>query len=397
MATTKNIYDPIHGFIEISTLMQKIIDTTEFQRLRDLKQLGAVQFVYPSATHTRFEHSVGVSHLAGIMAEHLFKDEKIQGSDHSIAELTRIAGLIHDIGHGPFSHLYDSQVRRHDEPEHEERGCKIFRSMISKYNIPLNHSEIQIIIDMVNPPDCKKNDPCYQIVANKVNQIDVDKIDYIQRDAYHIGLKFGGEWSRLLTTCRVSQLKNELHQITWPKKLEYEILQLFSTRYRLHKQVYNHHTVKAYEYYIAQILKKARQKQIAFINLTDSVVTCRLHEEFRPLQDKIALREIPKLVGEKILTKSHYENIKDETYPRIVVNLIIDLIPLGFASSDTNPLFRVVFHDSKDPSKLSYITKNMSITMPNFHKEVVLRYYNTDPSRQEIEKQDWENIYEKNI
>ena len=60
MATTKNIYDPIHGFIEIPPLMQKIIDTTEFQRLRDLKQLGAVQFVYPSATHTRFEHSIGV-------------------------------------------------------------------------------------------------------------------------------------------------------------------------------------------------------------------------------------------------------------------------------------------------------------------------------------------------
>ena len=79
------------------------------------------------------------------------------------------------------------------------------------------------------------------------------------------------------------------------------------------------------------------------------------------------------------------------------MNLIIDLIPLGFASSDINPLFKVIFHDSKDPSKLSHINKNMSITMPNFHKEVVLRYYNTDPSRQEMEKQDWENIYEKNI
>ena len=61
---SKQIYDPVHGFITITPLMQKIIDTPEFQRLRDLKQLGTVHYVYPSATHTRFEHSIGVSHLA---------------------------------------------------------------------------------------------------------------------------------------------------------------------------------------------------------------------------------------------------------------------------------------------------------------------------------------------
>ena len=103
----KQIYDPIHGFIDITPLMQYIIDTREFQRLRYLKQLGAVHFVYPSATHTRFEHSIGVSHLAFIMSNHLFKDEIIPETNYPISELTRVAGLIHDIGHGPFSHLYD--------------------------------------------------------------------------------------------------------------------------------------------------------------------------------------------------------------------------------------------------------------------------------------------------
>ena len=119
----KQFYDPIHGFVEITPTMLKIIDTSEFQRLRDLKQLGAVQYIYPSATHTRFEHSIGVSHLSGIMAKHLFKNEILPNTTHRVSELIKIAGLIHDIGHGPFSHLYDSQVRHHDEPEHEERGC----------------------------------------------------------------------------------------------------------------------------------------------------------------------------------------------------------------------------------------------------------------------------------
>ena len=396
----KQIYDPIHGFIEITPTMLKIIDTSEFQRLRDLRQLGAVQYIYPSATHTRFEHSIGVSHLAGIMATHLFKDEILPQTTHTVCELIKIAGLIHDIGHGPFSHLYDSQVRYHDEPEHEERGCEIFKHIVKKYNIPLNNEEVQIIIDMVNPPKEKKYDAHYQIIANKINQIDVDKIDYIQRDCFHIGLKFGGEWSRLLTMCRVSVLKQRYspsssqskiypQQITWPKKLEYEILQLFTTRYRLHKQVYNHHAVKAYEYCIAEILKCARQKKINFIDLTDSVVTCRLHADFREMQEKIAMRQIPKLVGEKILSSDEYKQKKHETYPRRLLNIIVDLVPIGFASSNINPLDKILFHDTKYPDQLYYFNKNISISMPQFHKEIILRCYNTDPSKQQEEEIKW--------
>jgi len=266
----KHIYDPIHGFIELSSIMISIIDTYEFQRLRDLKQLGAVHYVYPSATHTRFEHSLGVCHLAKQMAKNLFGDQKLPDTHRPSWELISIAGLIHDIGHGPFSHLYDNFIRKEHEPEHEERGCEIFREMVKKYKLDLSDNEVNIIVDMVNPPEDKYYNPYYQIVANKVNQIDVDKIDYIQRDCYHIGLKFGGEWSRLLTMGKITTLdKSEMKLITWPKKLEYEIYQLFATRYRLHKQVYNHHTVKAYEYLIADILKTV---DIPFIELTDSVI-----------------------------------------------------------------------------------------------------------------------------
>lgn len=397
----KQIYDPIHGFIDITPLMQYIIDTPEFQRLRYLKQLGAVHFVYPSATHTRFEHSIGVSHLAFIMSNHLFKDEKIPETNYPISELTRVAGLIHDIGHGPFSHLYDSQVRYYDEPEHEERGCEIFKSLITKYNIPLNKTEIEIIIDMVNPPKSKIHHPHYQIVANKINQIDVDKIDYIQRDCFHIGLKFGGEWSRLLTMCKVSKITTTgLSQITWPKKLEYEILQLFTTRYRLHRQVYNHHTVKAYEYCIANILKEEHSKKQNFLDLNDSIVACRLHREYNKIRDNMSMRNIPKLVGEKILTMQEYNKIKNVKHPRMVMNLIIDVTPLGFASSDRNPIENVILHDNitttQEVGKLYKIDKNMSISMPDKHQEAILRHYNIIPSKYEEEKKRWIEMYGDN-
>jgi len=328
---SKQIYDPVHGFITATPLMQKIMDTPEFQRLRDLKQLGAVHYVYPSATHTRFEHSLGVSHLAKIMASNLVNQmtylntpkEVVDIEKNRIIELCCIAGLIHDIGHGPYSHLYDTQVRSHDEPEHEERGCEIFKTMVEKYNFKLNKNEVRLIIDMIIPPASKKKCWLYQIIANKECQIDVDKIDYIQRDCYHTGLKFGGEWTRLLTQALIrsnvtqGNLTGAVDQIVWPKKLEYEIFQLFATRYRLHKQVYNHHTVKAYEYYIVQILRQAKYQKTRFLDMTDSLVTCRLHDEWREVQDRIAKRQIPKLVGETTISiEEHETKASDYTFPR---------------------------------------------------------------------------------
>ena len=179
---SKEIYDPIHDFIHITPLMRQVIDTPEFQRLRELKQLGATYFVFPSATHSRFAHSLGVSHLAGKLMETLQKNQKkLQISERDI-ELTRIAALVHDIGHGPFSHLYDDHIRSCGEDDHEVRGCKTFKKMVTKYQLPLEPVEVEKIILMINPDDTVKNMWSYQIVANKMCQIDVDKLDYIRRD-----------------------------------------------------------------------------------------------------------------------------------------------------------------------------------------------------------------------
>ncbi|MCK5409451.1 MAG: HD domain-containing protein, partial [Candidatus Heimdallarchaeota archaeon] len=103
----RTIRDPIYDEIRMTVLENKIVDTPIFQRLRWISQLSGVRQVYPSAVHTRFTHSVGVMHLAGRYAEEVFREdedvvEKVQ--------LARVAGLLHDIGHGPFSHTYDDVV-----------------------------------------------------------------------------------------------------------------------------------------------------------------------------------------------------------------------------------------------------------------------------------------------
>ena len=383
----KQIYDPVHGFITITPLMKSIIDTPEFQRLRDLKQLGAVHYVYPSAVHTRFEHSLGVSHLAGIMTESLIKRTSLQNSKRTV-ELVRIAGLVHDIGHGPYSHLYDTRIRHTAEPEHEERGCTIFSNMVRKYNLLLSEEEVIMIINMIVPPSHLCNYWLYQIVANKQCQLDVDKIDYIERDCFHTGVKFGGEWGRLLTQCEIKNVEGN-HQIAWPKKLEYEIFQLFATRYRLHRQVYNHHTVKAYEYCIASILSAIKQKGVPFLNMTDSVVTSRLTDEWTALRNKIDCRDIPKLVGEKVLNIGETINGPN---PVVVSNLIIEKIPIGFSSGDVNPLEKVPLFDKG--GKILRIDPEMNLCFPSTHREVILRWYNTEPLLQEEAIHEWAKKYE---
>ena len=109
------IADPIHKFIRFSDLEKKIIDSSVFQRLRRIKQLAGAHLVYPSAQHSRFEHSLGTMHVAGLAGEHLFSLGIID--KESIQEL-RVASLLHDIGHGPYSHTLEKELI--NDVHHEE-------------------------------------------------------------------------------------------------------------------------------------------------------------------------------------------------------------------------------------------------------------------------------------
>ena len=371
---TKEIYDPIHGFITITPLMLSIIDTPEMQRLRELKQLGATYLVFPSATHTRFEHSLGVSHLAGELMRSLQKNQPELKITERDIELTRIAGLVHDIGHGPFSHLYDDQVISKDEPKHEERGCALFQAMCSKYELPLTEEEVVKIQRMVNPDgelytsneswvNDHKDYWRYQIVNNELCQLDVDKMDYIRRDCYYLGIACGGHntfsWDRIITKARVTLHPGSCSRtiLAWPEKLNFDIFSVFSARYQLHKQAYHHHAVRAFEFIITEILRRAKRrveaeesKDTSFLKLTDSIVTCRLHDEFADLQEKLVTRDAPKLVGERIKR----EAVGNRT--RRVLDYIIEDCTIGFSHPKAgNPLFLVPYFKKNSQTQAHFI------------------------------------------
>ncbi len=397
---SKKINCPLYGFISITPRMRCIIDTPEFKRLHNLRQLGLTYLIYPSANHTRFEHSLGVSHLAKILVTSLQKNQpELEITDNEI-ELIQIAALIHDIGHGPFSHLYDYEFS--PDYHHEKRGQNMLCEMVGKYNLPFTEKEINFIIDCIEPPSDLEKNFKYQIVNNKLCSIDVDKIDYIQRDNYHLGFGLNEKYLRLIHDCRVVQFEGSL-VLGWPNKLEDEVLSLFASRYRLHKKVYNHHTVKAAEYSLTNILKKILEFDIPWNSLSDNIITMPINEEVILLKEQFDKRQFPKLLHEDVLYESSAGNIVDIAelaYKKFVekmrekhCKIYFQKTKIGFGFK--NVLKNVVYFKGNDYSGYN-INKYNTFMAPSTTSEVILRIYVEKPYL-EICKYEFENILEDNI
>ena len=244
----------------------------------------------------------------------------------------------------------------------------------------MDSKSIKFVCDLIDPPKELQNNWIYQIVCNKINHIDVDKIDYILRDSYHIGLPLQGEFSRLISMVKVCDYSDK-KVLAWNKKLQYEIFLLFSSRYRLHKQVYTHHTVKSFEYLLIPIIQKLAQQDIDFIDFTDSVILSRFNSICKEELIQLNKRNIPILIGEKSITsKQAIEDFIDNSPSPDYYDLSPDLfifesLNLGFSSS-TNPLPNVYYYD-KESNNTCYKLKSsdFSFIVPENHKELVVRLY----------------------
>lgn len=411
----KTINCPIHGVITLTPRMCKIIDTPEYQRLHKLKQLGATHHVYPSATHTRFEHSLGVSYLAKVLLTSIKEKHPEFDIDDNFIELYQIAGLIHDIGHGPFSHLYDDEIiDQEKDMKHESRGINIFKDMVEKYSLSYDKREIDFIIELIEPSKENENNWKYQIINNKFCAIDVDKVDYIQRDCYYLGFGINQKFERLLTMCDIKtyvftdeQAKTE-DVLAWPEKLQDEIISLFQTRYRLHKQVYTHHTVKAVEQIVSKILFEIKKStDIDLSTSYDDIISFPYKNEIiKNLQRQLDFRQHPRLIGEETITiktgldpnpKLEISFIK---LKKIVKTLNENGIPnsgiisakIGFISGDGgNPLEMVPYFKKENHN--AYKTSNYSSFMaPKNCQEYIYRIYVLNKTDVVKAKNIWDTI-----
>jgi len=179
------VQDPVYGYIYITEAEKTIIDSYPLQRLHRLKQLAGAEYVYPAANHTRFEHSLGVMYLAGLacensnLAEYLSKEE---------VQTVRLAGLLHDVGHGPFSHIYEHLLVKLNKTHEDLTQWIIEKSEIRDKLRKLGQDPNTVAELAVGELPSQGKAFANQIIQSA---FDVDKLDFVVRDTYHTGAKYG--------------------------------------------------------------------------------------------------------------------------------------------------------------------------------------------------------------
>lgn len=228
------IRDPVHGYVQLEGLALEIADTPQMQRLRWIKQLGLASLVYPGANHTRFEHSLGAYHLANLLAKQL-------GLNEEETMLIGAAAILHDVGHGPLSHATESALTPYLRKEHEsimdilKKGE--LREVLEGYG--LKAADIQAAINGVG---------LGQIVSG---EIDVDRMDYLIRDAHYTGVAYG-----VIDRLRLLQ-KMTLHngELVVEAGGVQAATSLLISRLLMHPSVYYHHVCRISECMISAAIR----------------------------------------------------------------------------------------------------------------------------------------------
>jgi HD superfamily phosphohydrolase len=238
------IRDPIHGLIALLPKEIDLINTTDFQRLRRIRQLAMAFLVYPGTLHTRFDHSIGVMHIAGRICDRLkqFSDIDVE------CEQVRLAALLHDIGHGPFSHvsehLLDKYVPEDGGSIREKIHEKITVDIIkydSEIDTVLSDKEREFVVEMIEGKEMIegeiKKDFRRDIVSS---DLDADKMDYLLRDSYFAGVKYGTyDLEKIIESCRAHSRGNESYLAISDEGL-HALEQLLLAKQHMTQQVYHH-------------------------------------------------------------------------------------------------------------------------------------------------------------
>ncbi len=180
------IKDPVHGYVYITEAEKQLIDSYPFQRLRRLRQLAGSEFVYSGANHTRFEHSIGVMHLAGKLTENPNISQFLSEDE---VQIVRMAALLHDVGHGPFSHVFEHLLVKFLNKTHEDMTVWIIKE--SELRDVINGLGIDpAVIGKLAVGALRRRGKAFmdQIIQSAV---DVDKLDFVVRDTYHTGAEYG--------------------------------------------------------------------------------------------------------------------------------------------------------------------------------------------------------------
>jgi uncharacterized protein len=265
------ITDPIHKNIKFTQVEKEIIDTHIFQRLRRIRQLAGAHLVYPGALHSRFEHSLGSMFLAGMAGQTLF--DKGYFTDIDLIQQLRLAALLHDVGHGPYSHLFEEILKGSKNSSHENLGERII--LETKISDIINRNGYSPAT--ISSLSFGKHNSGFlnEVISGGLS---VDLMDYLPRDSYFSGTEYGKvDYFRIINSLEVASSK----VLGINKSALYSYESMLISRYQMFKSVYFHKTVRSGEVMILNSMKHLNHS----LHLTDFDSL----EDFFNLHDEMVL------------------------------------------------------------------------------------------------------------
>lgn len=325
----KTIRCPVHGCIDVSPLEWELISTPLFRRLDNVRQLSTASIVYPGGTHTRYSHCVGAMYIAGKYASRLIKSSPEVPFPEKFLKLARVCALLHDIGHGPFSHSFDravySQIYGRLDGGHDDHRLKIVEhpsiaDVLRKHGLePLDLQSV-----WTEGLAGTSSEWYYNVVA-QITQgpLGADRLDFTMRDSYFTGTAHFGTvpLDRIVTKCKVVQVpstpgtvnlttQETTYRLAYNKKSLDDVIRVLEGRKAMYINVYLHPKVSAASLVIEKLLREAvnkinlieRTKDLdQFVYVSDMIIgECLTHPELKQLASDVLSFKIPKLVSESI-------------------------------------------------------------------------------------------------
>ncbi|KAK4598108.1 hypothetical protein RGQ29_015555 [Quercus rubra] len=356
--------------------------------------------VYPGAVHSRFEHSLGVYWLAGKAVDTIKTCQGLElGIERSDIKLVKLAGLLHDVGHGPFSHMFEKEflprVFNGFTWSHEDMSVKMVDHIVDEHNIDIDSDSLTKVKQMIiassehgSTENMKEKKFLYDIVANGRNGIDVDKFDYIVRDSRACGLGCNFHFERLMESMQVMG-----DEICYRAKDYLTIHKLFATRADLHRTVYTHAKVKAIELMVIDALLKANDS----LDIASSI-----HQpaEFWKLDDTILkiieisntqeLKEARDII-QRIRRRELYQKMGGVTLEE--EDIVVSNVKIDLTRGRNNPLQSIkFFKDYESDEVFSIQDDRISHLLPAFYQDMIVRVYSKKPELVEAVSEAFENF-----
>ena len=394
-----DIIDPIHDFIRVYDHELAIIDNPIFQRLRRIRQLSGAHLTYPAAQHTRFEHSLGVMHIAS-QAGHALHEKGILKSDD--IEILRLSGLLHDIGHGPFSHLFE-EIIQEKKISHEDFGKEIILKSEIGDSLSKNGFDKKLITKIAF------GDSKFQYMNEIVSgALSADMMDYLLRDGYFTG----AEHARIDHKRITQSLDVHKKKLALERSALYSFESMMHSRYQMFKAVYFHKTVRSAEVMLLEALRLSDDEfgftnfnVNEFVNLTDEYVLSTLIsskssklKRARQLAEDYQNRKLLKCVFERILTgKANLKKIRtDELRTSISKKSKIDeneifvdssvtpSIPLAPSKNESTSIILITNENGKSTAKEMPISQIPVVSAISGFMNI-LRIYTHQKNRKKVE------------